>query len=139
MQNKNDQFIASARACIGTPFRHQGRLPGIGLDCAGLVIHAAQTIGIELVDYKGYPARPFDGMLKKMLDSQPNMQEIAVEDILPGDILLMRVNVAPQHLAILSHNKNIIHSYQNIGSVCEYALDSQYQSTIVSAYRLSYV
>ena len=30
-------IIASARACLGTPFLHQGRIPGVALDCAGLV------------------------------------------------------------------------------------------------------
>ena len=34
-------IIAIARACLGTPFRHQGRIPGVALDCAGLVVAVA--------------------------------------------------------------------------------------------------
>ncbi|MBK8745664.1 MAG: peptidase P60, partial [Propionivibrio sp.] len=38
-------ILAAARACIGTPFVHQGRIPGLALDCAGLVVAVAQAIG----------------------------------------------------------------------------------------------
>lgn len=31
---------ARALELVGTPFRHQGRTPGIGLDCLGVVLHA---------------------------------------------------------------------------------------------------
>ena len=30
-------IVAEARAWIGTPYRHQGSLKGIGCDCLGLV------------------------------------------------------------------------------------------------------
>jgi cell wall-associated NlpC family hydrolase len=47
------EIIAAARACLGTPFRHQGRLPGIGLDCAGVALHVAQAVGCGTLDASG--------------------------------------------------------------------------------------
>lgn len=33
-------FLLATRALLGTSFQHQGRVPGVGLDCAGLVVCA---------------------------------------------------------------------------------------------------
>ena len=30
-------IVAAARSLIGTPFRHQARLPGVGIDCLNLI------------------------------------------------------------------------------------------------------
>ena len=45
-----EQILAAARAEIGTPFRHQGRVSGKALDCAGLICHVASVIGLEYFD-----------------------------------------------------------------------------------------
>jgi hypothetical protein len=34
------EIVARARALVGVPFRPQGRDPGTGLDCVGVVLHA---------------------------------------------------------------------------------------------------
>lgn len=47
-------IIAHARACVGTPFLHQGRQPGLGLDCAGLVAIVAHGLGLSDYDHAGY-------------------------------------------------------------------------------------
>ena len=47
MPNRNELMIA-ARSMVGTPFIHQGRVPGVGLDCAGFGIEACKVIDIEL-------------------------------------------------------------------------------------------
>ena len=44
----DQKIVAAARACIGTPFRPQGRLPGVGLDCIGLAAWAVRAVGIEV-------------------------------------------------------------------------------------------
>lgn len=135
MFEKADEIIAAARACIGTPFRHQGRIPGVGIDCAGLGIVAAQAVGIDVKDFVGYPSLPFDGMLKKMFDSQSSLVRIAKTDAAPGDVLLMRISDAPQHVAILSYNGYMIHAYQSVGTVVEQRIDGVWRSKIIAVYR----
>lgn len=135
MFEKADEIIKAARACIDTPFRHQGRVIGVGLDCAGVGIAAAAAVGIEIKDFEGYPGEPFDGMLKKMFDDQPNLVKIGKNDMSPGDVLLMRISSAPQHVAILSHDNYMIHSYKNIGRVVEQKIDADWKNKIIAVYR----
>lgn len=138
MFEKADQVVAAARACIGTPFRHQGRTPGVELDCAGVGIAAAKAVGIEIKDFSGYPRLPFDGMLKKMFDHQVRlglMIEIDKCEVCAGDVLLMRISTDPQHVAIYSGNGYMVHAYQAIGKVAEQRIDEIWNRKIVAAYR----
>ena len=129
-----DEIIRAARGLIGTPFVHQGRLPGRALDCAGLVVAVAQAIGVEYVDQTGYSRSPSGGLLESALDDQPGITRIAPDIRAPGDILLMRFSGDPQHLAILAGN-TIIHAYEAPGLVCEHDLTDLWVRRIVRVYR----
>ncbi|MBK7357570.1 NlpC/P60 family protein [Propionivibrio sp.] len=97
-----DDIINAARACLGTPFRHQGRIPGVALDCAGLVVAVAKAIGADYNDVAGYGRTPYGGMLESCLCSQPGLDISSKADRQPGDILLIRFSGDPQHLAIFT-------------------------------------
>ena len=129
-----DEILAAARACLGTPFLHQGRIPGVALDCAGLVVAVAQSLGAEYVDRTGYSRAPSHGQLQCALDEQPCLERVAAMDRQPGDVLLIRFAGDPQHLAILA-GETIIHSYASVGRVCEHRLSSVWAARIVCAYR----
>jgi cell wall-associated NlpC family hydrolase len=130
-----DDILAAARQCLGTPFRHQGRLLGVGLDCAGVAIHVARQIGVGHLDVSGYGRTPVDGQLEHSLDSQPCLERVArVDDRLPGDLLLMRFAGDPQHLAITTGD-TLIHAYESVGSCCEHRLSSMWAARIVQVYR----
>lgn len=129
-----DDIITAARACIDTPFMHQGRLPGLALDCAGLVIVVAKAIGAEYTDVVGYSRSPSGGMLESCLCSQPSLDIITGADKQAGDILLIRFAGDPQHLAIFTGD-TIIHSYASVGKVCEHVMDAAWEKRVVCAYR----
>lgn len=129
-----EQIVAAARACLGTPFRHQGRIPGLALDCAGLIVAVAREIGIDPVDVESYGRRPHQGLLDATLSSQPSLIDVARADMAAGDILLMRFTREPQHLAICA-GSTIIHSWEAPGKVCEHDLDATWRSRIVRVYR----
>lgn len=129
-----DQIVTAARALVGTPFRHQGRVPGLALDCAGLVIAVATQLGIDHFDVPGYGQRPHRGLLEQTLDTQPSLQKIGRADYQAGDILLMRFTNEPQHLAIAA-GETIIHSWQAAGKACEHRIDDLWTRRIVHAYR----
>lgn len=130
----NAAAIAYARACLGTPFRHQGRLPGVALDCAGLVLAVAQAVGVEAVDFPGYGRQPFNGQLEAALAAQPCLEPVALADRQPGDVLLLRIARDPQHLAILGEG-TLIHAWADAGQVCEHRLDARWEARIVAVYR----
>ncbi|MCM8624142.1 MAG: NlpC/P60 family protein [Candidatus Accumulibacter sp.] len=130
-----DEILIAARQCLGTPFRHQGRLVGVGLDCAGVAVHIARVIGVEYVDVQGYGRTPANGQLAQSLDSQPCLEIVpAISGRRPGDLLLMRMARDPQHLAVLTDRETILHAYESAGHCCEHRLDRSWRARIVRVY-----
>lgn len=127
-----NEIIAAARAALGTPFRHQGRSLKTGMDCAGLIVHVAQTIGADYHDQTGYGRSPSNGLLESALDDQPCLDRVS--DRQPGDVLLMRFRGDPQHLAICAGD-TIIHSYSQVGKVCEHRYADVWMARTVDVYR----
>ena len=125
-------IVTAARAALDTPFQHQGRIAGLALDCAGLIVHVARSIGVAYTDVPAYGRSPHEGLLKATLDS--NACITRVTDAQAGDILLMRFTSEPQHLAICAGD-TMIHSYLNVGKVCEHRLSSMWAERIVAVYR----
>lgn len=59
-----DQIVRYARSCIDTPFHHQGRVPGVGIDCLGVVVGAARATGRFVRDRTSYGKVPRPGDLR---------------------------------------------------------------------------
>lgn len=129
-----DDILTAARECLGTPFRHQGRLIGFGIDCAGVAIHVARQIGAGHIDVSGYGRTPANGQLERSLDEQPCLERVALNERQAGDLLLMRFVSDPQHLAICA-GETIIHAYESVGQCCEHRLSSLWAARIVRVYR----
>lgn len=130
----SDDILAAARQCIGTPFRHQGRMLAFGLDCAGVAVHVARVIGAGVVDVDGYGRTPANGQLERSLDSQPCLERVFLGDRQPGDLLLMRFSSDPQHIAIFAGD-TIIHAYEPVGKCCEHRLSDLWAARIARVYR----
>lgn len=130
-----DELIAAARACLGTPFAHQGRLPGQALDCAGLLVHVARTAGCPVIDRAGYGRDPSGDALGQALAAQPFLVRVAPPDQpAAGDLLLLRFSGAPQHLA-LHCGATIVHAWEAVGAVCEHAFSVGWQRRVVAVWR----
>jgi len=131
-----DDIIAAARACPGTPLPHQRRLPGVGLDCAGVAVEVARALGCAPLDVSGYGRTPAAGQLEAALEAQPDLERIVDREARqPGDILLLRFGGDPQHLAILTDESTMIHSYEAVGICCEHRLSPVWAARIVRVYR----
>lgn len=117
-----------ARTYMGTPFKHRGR-DLRGLDCAGLVWCSYRDAGITLPDLARYGREP--NRLGQMMDvvrecaaSEPiwtGRKDVAGARaaIRPGDVLVLRFEVEPHHLAIATPNKlhglGMIHADGSLG------------------------
>lgn len=112
--------VWAARAELGTPWMHQGRLPGFALDCAGLVIVTARRLGLLPADFdiNGYSRVP-DGSMAGVCERY--MQPIGEIEL--GAVLLLAVHQDPQHLAIVGNYRHgghsIIHAASRAGRVIE--------------------
>ena len=130
---KRDDFVRAAKGYVGTPFHHQGRLPGVGLDCAGVIVCATKACGYDVMDVLGYGRIPSQGMLEQaVLD---HCDKITLPEVQTGDILLFRFLREPQHLAMFDDGM-LIHAYSTVGRVVENCFDDYWRSRLVGCYRL---
>ena len=125
-------MLAAARACIGTPFHHQGRTAGIGLDCIGLIIIALRAAGILVRDRTDYGRRP-DG---KSLESALLAHGAEITDTVhAGDVLLFRYDGQPQHVALATGETTMIHSFAPAGKAVETLIGDYWRRRLVGIYR----
>ena len=125
-------FVNAARAYLGVPFKHQGR-SSKSLDCAGLLICAANDCGLATVDISGYSRHPDGRQLKFMLDE--HCESIIFKNANIGDIVLFTIEQHPQHLALLT-DIGMIHAYLPVGRVVEHSIDDKWRRRVRAAYRL---
>jgi NlpC/P60 family putative phage cell wall peptidase len=130
--NDSERMIVAARACLGTPFHHQGRASGIGLDCIGLVIIALTAAGIPVRDHTDYGCRP-DG--KSLVAALIDHGAESVDDIQAGDVLLFRYDQQPQHAALATGSDMMIHSFAPAGKVIETSIGDYWKRRLTGIYR----
>lgn len=115
-------IIDEARTWLATPFHHQGRVKGAGVDCVGLVIGVARAL--ELADYnysEPYGRIPNPNIMGREL--RQNMTPTV--EIVPGCVLWFAFAAAPMHLGIVT-DTGLIHAYSLAGRVVETGLDPQW-------------
>lgn len=132
---KADDVIAEARKHLKTPFVHQGRLPGIALDCVGLGIVVVTALGVECIDVQGYGTNPSNNLLDSALDNQPGFFKVTDGSMNRGDFLAMRWTRDLRHIAIYE-GELIIHSYADVGMVCEHGFSDEWRKRVIAVYRL---
>ncbi len=121
--------IAAARGSVGTPFHHGGRLPGVGLDCIGVIVCAASACGLLHSDMAAYPLRP-NGQLRENL----NVQLVEVPYALAGDVLLMSFGGEPHHVALFT-GPTIIHAYITVKKCIEQPMADLWNKRVRGVYR----
>lgn len=136
-------IVAEARTWIGTPWRHQGRLKGVGTDCLGLVGGIAVNVGLFPSDqwrtdpaFGGYGRIP---LTERMLAGCARyLDNVPKNSVRLGDILLMSfAKERPQHFAIVSRLEPrlyIIHAYAQRRKVVE-SQAALPNSSVLKAYR----
>ena len=142
------EVITRARQFLGVRFAHQGRSVA-GLDCLGLLMLTSQTLGlafdgagVEALDVPHYGTRPDAMLLKQKLDT--HLQGIEKTDVRAADILLLKIDGMPQHLALLTDypmagELGMIHAYAPAREVVEHRYDAHWRRDTYGAYRLPQV
>ncbi len=127
-------IVSKAREFLGTPYHHQGRVKGGGVDCAGLVICVAHELGLSAYDINNYP-RKSDGIELKQLFNK-NAILTKKKDI--GNIILLQIKQVPQHCGIMGIKDDfmtLIHACRKRKKVVEIELTQNYINQIVSIYK----
>lgn len=98
----------AARSYEGTKYGHQKRLPGVRLDCLGLVVCAAQEAGLKVKDRTDYSHQPVPVQLYEGIDG--HCGQVSLSEARPGDVMMFRIDRHPQHFAVYLGSGRIVHS-----------------------------
>jgi cell wall-associated NlpC family hydrolase len=125
-----EQLVSVARGFVDTPFHHGARLPGVGLDCIGVIVCAAAQCGIAHRDVAAYPLRP-NGQLPRELDAQ--LEKVSSPE--PGDVLLMSFDDGTAHHLALYTGESIIHAYTQVRRCVEQPYTDFWRGKTRAVYR----
>lgn len=132
-------IVAEARAWIGTPYRHQASLKGVGCDCLGLVRGVWRAIIGE--EPQAAPAYSRDwaeasGEETLAAAARAHLIEIEPAQFLPGDMLLFRYRerYPAKHAAIVSAPDTMVHAHDG-AAVTEVAIAPWWRRRFAYAFR----
>ena len=132
-------IVAETRGWIGTPYRHQASLKGVGCDCLGLVRGVWRSvIGEEPECAPAYaPDWAEAGGIEALAEAAArHLVEIDRNAFAEGDVLLFRwrSNLPAKHAAIVTAADKIVHAHDG-AAVAEVALAPWWRRRIAYAFR----
>lgn len=113
MNPRGEALAAAAAALIDAPFRLQGRDPGLGLDCVGLVACALEAVGMSPVAPSGYSIRN-SSIVGHLKCAEASGLKVAEPPLEPGDIVLVKPGPGQHHLLIADGNCSFIHAHAGL-------------------------
>lgn len=131
--------VEIARSYIDTPYHHQGRVKGHGVDCVGLLVCVAKECGVfdDAWDVTGYSRIPDGVLLMKHLTE--NFPQVSQQEMCPGDFVCVAFDRYPQHVGIIGDYRHgglsIIHAHNKSGKVIETRLMFSDAMRFVAAFR----
>ena len=134
-----DAIVTEARRWIGTPYRHQASLKGVGCDCLGLVRGVYRAIvGVEPELPPPYARDWAEASGDETLAQAAfrHLVPVALDDVTGGDVLLFRWRdgFVAKHAAIATPDNTMIHAHDGV-AVCEVALTSWWRRRLAYVFR----
>lgn len=132
--NLESRIVEEARTWIGTPFRHQGRIKTVGVDCLGLLVGVAAELelGLERLDELGYGHFPdSDYLQNKLTEAMEVIDEPTI-----GGIGLFEIDGRAQHLGIFGEC-TLIHAYAPMRKVVEHGFTDEWKERLIKSYSLA--
>jgi NlpC/P60 family putative phage cell wall peptidase len=131
-------IVAEARTWVGTPYRHQGSLRGVGCDCLGLLRGLWRAlIGPEPENPGAYsPDWAEAGGSEALLHAaQRHLVPLQGCTCAEGDVLLFRfrTNVPAKHIGIVSAPGRMIHAHEG-ACVAEVPIIPFWQRRVAAAF-----
>jgi NlpC/P60 family putative phage cell wall peptidase len=139
-----ERIIAAARGWLGTPYRHQASLRGVGCDCLGLMrgvwreVYGAEPetpppYSPDWAENAAFDGPPSDALIAAAARHLRPVPEAAMR---PGDILIFRwrPHLPAKHLAILSAPGWMIHAHDG-ACVCEAPFSPWWRRHLAAVFR----
>ena len=132
-------IVAETRAWIGTPYRHQASLKGVGCDCLGLV----RGVWRAVIGEEPERAPPYAPDWAEAASGEPladaaarHLVAIDRDAFRAGDVLLFRwrANLPAKHAAIVTAPDLMVHAHDG-AAVAEVALARGWRRRLVYTFR----
>lgn len=110
-----DLIVQAALTWNGTPYHHQARVKGIGVDCAQFIAAVAEEVGIiqpgTKIPFDYSPEWHLHNTEEKLIGYLKHFGCVEQEGPgEPGDIIAFRIGHCIGHLGILLPNSQFIHA-----------------------------
>ena len=134
-----EHIVAEARAWLGTPYRHQASLKGVGCDCLGLV----RGVWRAVIGEEPERAPPYAPDWAEAANGEPladaaarHLVTIDRDLFAAGDVLLFRwrANLPAKHAAIVTAPALMVHAHEG-AAVAEVAIAPWWRRRIAYAFR----
>jgi len=139
MVHSRQDIVAEARSWIGTPYRHQASLKGVGCDCLGLV----RGVWRALIGPEPERAPPYtpdwaeaSGREALALAATRHLIAVPIDKFAPGDVLLFRwrARLPAKHAGIVTAADLMVHAHDG-AAVAEVAIAPWWRRRLAYAFR----
>ena len=138
------KIVTETRAWIGTPYRHQASLKGVGCDCLGLL----RGVWRAVLGAEPETAPPYAASWAESAGGTNPLVEAAQRHLMPveepaaqyrpqpGDVLLFafRTHLPAKHCAIATGPEAMVHAHDG-ATVAEVALSPWWRRHLAAAFR----
>jgi cell wall-associated NlpC family hydrolase len=125
------EIVAEARKWLDTPFHHNGRVLGAGVDCYGVVEMVGRALGVEIPPNIRYSRIPDESELLHYMNTYAVL--VPRDQATEGDIAIIPHQGAMRHMGILT-DKGILHAWEPAGRVVEHSIDKGWARLIRRVY-----
>lgn len=122
------RFVEAVRFTVGTPYKHRGRIAGVGLDCVGVPMCALAMCGLTLPEpppYGTFPGSIIHGLIQ-------HCDEVPLCDRTEGDLLAIMWKDEPRHAVVIVDRGDdgidmIVHALARLGKVAMHPMSRSYR------------
>ena len=133
------KLIKEAHTWIGTPWKHNQKAKGHGVDCVNFLYEIASASGIELPPMpKRYKRNVVGDSISSYLAQ--TFRLISFTEIQKGDILVFQWGGVGHHVGIVADTMpciSFIHANNNLGFVLKQNLDTDFLARLIEQYSLT--
>jgi hypothetical protein len=98
---RREWFAELCAACLGTPWVQYGRVPGMGLDCVGLIAQALTWMDIPFEDSRSYYLGAYSDQYGPMVELFAKVFEPVTDGSLEiGDVIAYSIPGSPGHCRV---------------------------------------
>lgn len=129
--------VKEALTWLSTPYHHQGRVKGVGVDCGMLLCEVYHACGlVPYIDPRPYPADWHLHQMEQKYLAWVKQYCDEVQEPQPGDIVLYHFGKCVSHAGIVIAWPQIIHAYIKQGVILSDGSKGSLARRIAGFYRI---